>query len=188
MFVGVLFGFVVAADHLLAAPKYVGVEGCKCHKLEISDWERSKHARTFELLEKGKRGAKKKKAGLDPDEDNTRNPKCLKCHMTGYKEDGGFQDMSSTPGMAGVGCEMCHGAGSEFRILHKEKTINFTRAETKAAGQLYGSMDVSVCKRCHEHPDTPFKPEVDEKYKFNLDERLKDARAFHKLYPLEGKH
>lgn len=180
--------FVSMALSASAAPTYVGVEGCKCHKAEISDWEISKHADVMKLLEAGNRAFKKKKAKLDPDKDYTKDTKCLKCHTTGFGEDGGYKDQASTPGMARVGCEACHGPGSEYRVLHMEKTLKFTVAEAKAAGQLFGSLDVSVCKRCHEHKDTPFQPEVNEKYRFNLEEALKDSSAFHRLYPLDGKH
>lgn len=184
-----LTGFLVSmALSASAAPTYVGVEGCKCHRAEISDWEISKHADVMKLLEAGNRGFKKKKAKLDPDKDYTKDTKCLKCHTTGFGEDGGYKDQASTPNMAGVGCEMCHGPGSEYRALHREKLLKFTIAEAKAAGQLFGSLDVSVCKRCHEHKDTPFQPEVNEKYRFNLEEALKDSNAFHRLYPLDGKH
>jgi cytochrome c554/c'-like protein len=171
-----------------ASPRFVGVEGCKCHKMEISDWESSKHGQAFQLLEAGKRRAKKKKASLDPEKDYTADTKCLKCHTTGYKQEGGFVDNATTPNLAGIGCEMCHGPGSEYREIHKKKTTTFTVAEAKAAGQLFGSIDEEVCRRCHEHKDTPFQPKISEKYKFNLKEALKDSEAFHKLYPLEGKH
>jgi len=180
--------FIMSAVNSYATPKFVSVKGCTCHQSEISDWERSKHARAFELLEPGKRISAKKKAGLNPDKDYTKNTMCQKCHTTGYKEEGGFQDLTSTPNMTGIQCEVCHGAGSEFRNLHKEKTTKFTREEAKALGQTFGSLDASVCKKCHEHKDTPFQPEIDQKYKFNHQEALKNDRAFHKLYPLEGKH
>lgn len=181
------FVATILAGSAEAAPKFVGVDGCKCHRQEITDWERSKHAKAFELLEAGKKETKKKKAGLD-DKDYTKEARCIKCHTTGYRESGGFEDLASTPKMAGIGCEMCHGAGSEYRNLHKEKTTKFTRDEARAAGQRFGSVDPSVCGSCHGHKDNPFKPEVDESYKFDLQEALKDSRAFHKLYPLEGKH
>lgn len=171
-----------------AAPRFVGVDGCKCHKMEISDWENSKHGQAFQLLESGKRRAKKKKAGLDPEKDYRSTEKCLKCHTTGYKQEGGFVDDATTPGLAGIGCEMCHGPGSEYREIHKKKTTTFTVEEAKAAGQLFGSINEAVCRRCHEHKDTPFQPNIDAKYRFNLKEALKDSDAFHKLYPLEGKH
>lgn len=168
--------------------KYTGTEGCACHKAEISDWERSKHGQAFDLLKSGKRASKKKKAGLDPDKDYTRDAKCLPCHVTGYKEDGGFKDMESTADMAGIGCEMCHGPGEEYRVLHKEKGMTFTKAEAKELGQRYSSVDEAVCRRCHGNQFSPFKPEIDEKYRFKFKEALMSDMAFHTLYPIKGTH
>lgn len=179
---------LIVASNSVEARKYVGTDGCKCHKTEIADWERSKHAEAFDLLKPGKKASKKKKAGLDPDKDYTTDEKCVKCHVTGYNEEGGFKNIGSTAAMAGVGCEECHGPGGDYRGLHKEKTTKFTKAEAKAAGETYGSLDASVCTRCHGHKDSPFRPEIDEKYKFNHKEALKNEMAFHKLYPLEGTH
>lgn len=187
-FMAAAFVAAVSGGSAAAVPKFVGVEGCKCHKFEISDWEKSKHARAFELLGKGKKESKKKKAGLDPEKDYTQNEKCLKCHTTGFKQDGGFEDKASTPNMAGIGCEMCHGAGAQYRNLHKEKTTKFTKDEARSVGQAYGSLDASVCKTCHGHKDNPFKPEIDDAYRFDLEEAMKDSRAFHRIYPLEGSH
>ncbi|HBG47287.1 MAG TPA: cytochrome C554 [Deltaproteobacteria bacterium] len=182
LFISAAFVTVLAGS-AWAAPKYVGVDGCKCHKSEISDWERSSHAKAFDLLSPGKKDAKKKKAGLDPDKDYSSDPKCVKCHTTGYKDDGGFTDLSSTAKLAGVGCEMCHGPGSDYRQIHKEKTTKFTRAEVKAAGQLFGSVDPQVCYSCHKNKDNPFRDEG-----FDVKEAIDNSRAFHKLYPLEGNH
>lgn len=153
-----------------------------CHRDQYADWQKSKHAKVFELLRPGQRVAAKKKAKLDPDKDYTTSIKCLKCHTTGYRETGGYVNFEETPTRAGIGCEMCHGPGSEYRKIHKQKHLGFTREEVSAAGQLYGSVDPQVCTRCHEHEDTPMQPSVDEKYMFNLEERLRITRAYHKHY------
>ena len=155
-------------------PTYVGTDGCRCHKLEIMDWERSKHARAFNHLRAGKKKSKKRKVNLDPAKDYTTDKKCIKCHVTGYEKEGGFKDISRTPAMAGIGCEMCHGPGSEYRILHKQKGLTFTKEEAKALGQIYGSLDIQVCTRCHTHKDSPFLPKVHKKYIFDLKEKLKE--------------
>ena len=164
-------------------PEFVGYEGCKmCHRDQYADWEKSKHAKAFELLKPGNRVAAKKKAELDPDKDYTTSIKCLKCHTTGYRETGGFVNLTDTRSRAGMGCEMCHGPGSEYRKIHKQKHTGFSHEEVMAAGQVYGSEDTKICKRCHEHEDTPMKPTVDEKYVFHLEERLKNTRSYHKHY------
>lgn len=186
-----------------AAPKYTGTEGCKCHKTEIEEWQASKHAKAFEeLLKPGdKKEAKKRQRlfsklneklkdneKLDPAKDYSTDKKCLPCHVVGYDERGGFEDIKSTPAMAGVGCEMCHGPGSDYRVIHKDKDMTFTQAEVKAAGQTYGSQDEKVCRKCHDNKDSPMRSDVDEKYKFDWKEFLALEKTYHKVYPLKGKH
>ena len=168
-------------------PKYVGSEGCQCHKSEINDWNRSKHAKAFDLLLPGRRKLAKKAAGLNPDRDYSRDRKCIHCHVVGYRK-GGFVDMDTTPQFAGVGCESCHGAGGDYRVLHGKKPRTFTKAEATALGQHYGSLDESVCMRCHENGESPFKRKVNEKYRFNHATRLSKTKAFHQYYPLKSKH
>lgn len=172
----------------VAGTKYVGVKGCdSCHKDEVADWEKSSHAKSFELLQPGNKKGAKQRVGLDPDKDYTADPDCLACHTTGYKEDGGFADASSIAKFGGVGCEGCHGPGSEYRALHKEKKTDFTKDEAKAAGQTYGSVDAAVCAKCH-NDKSPFKPSAHEKYVFNLEDRLKKNTSFHTYYPQKGNH
>lgn len=162
---------------------YVGYEGCAmCHRDQYADWMKSKHAKAFELLKPGSRISAKKKADLEPDKDYSTSIKCLECHTTGYREPGGFVTISETPTRAGVGCEMCHGAGSEYRKVHKQKRSGFTRAEAMEAGQAYSSSDDKTCARCHRHKDMPWKTDMDQKYAFNLEERLKNTRSYHKRY------
>lgn len=190
LFLAILFAAHVGwtAKSADATPKYVGAEGCKCHKSEISDWERSKHSKALDLLRPGKKKSSKKKANLDPEKDYTTDEKCIRCHVTGYKKEGGFKDVESTPDMAGVGCESCHGPGSDYRVLHKEKPLQFTREAAIAQGATYGSVDAAVCKECHVHKDNPFKPEMGEKYRFDHNKALKETRSFHDYYELEAKH
>lgn len=181
---------LLAAPVLHAGPAFVGPENCKsCHKDEYADWERSKHARAFELLQAGKRKGAKKKAGLDPDKDYTHDQKCLKCHTTGYGEPGGFESIETTAHRAGIGCEMCHGPGERYREIHKTQRLDFKRADTKAAGQTYGSEDPQVCKKCHGHADSPFTSKVDDKYTDDVGALMKqNFRAFHDFYELIGDH
>lgn len=180
---------VVAAAVASAEPRYVGNKACVgCHKAEAADWARSGHGKAFEMLASGKKSGPKHKAGLTPDKDYQSDEKCLKCHTTGFGKDGGFVDAGSTPELAGVGCESCHGPGSEYREIHKKKMLDFKRSETKAAGAISASRGDKVCEKCHNN-DSPFKASVDPKYAFDLKARLKDGGAsFHQINPLEGNH
>ena len=161
-----------------AEPKYVGNEGCGCHKSQITSWKRSAHAKAFESLRPGKRKTAKKRANLDPDKDYTKDKECLKCHVTGYQAEGGFQDAASTPKMTGVGCESCHGPGSKYRILHDEKATSFTREEAKADGAWYGSEDPDVCLACHNN-DSQMTEKIDKKYKFEWKQALEKRKSYH---------
>lgn len=175
------------ADHSVDH-SYVGSGGCACHRAELNDWKRSKHGKAFDLLKPGKRRSAKKKAALDPSKDYTRDERCVKCHVVGYKEKGGFSGTESTKALYGVGCEMCHGAGSKYRKIHKSKGLTFSKTEVMKEGQLYATMDEAVCRRCHYQKATPFKPELDKKYVYDFDEALTNPRLFHEIYPMEGKH
>lgn len=172
---------------------YVGNKGCvMCHRNEFADWEKSKHARAFELLKPNKRRKAKAHADLDPKKDYSleynSKQKCLKCHTTGFGKDGGFKDIESTPNMVGVGCESCHGPGSVYRTIHKAKRARFTREEVVAAGQTYGSVDPQVCEKCHRNKDAPMNPKLDKKYIFEHGKSLKNTREIHQYYEQIGKH
>lgn len=105
---------------------YVSEETCRrCHKEQAETHNNNAHAKSFETLSL---------LGEDT------NPKCLVCHTTGYGEPGGFVDTKSTPGLAMVGCQACHGPGSEHikAYLTREK-----RQETIDKDR------VNYCIKCH---------------------------------------
>lgn len=176
---------LLAAENVSAEePHYHGNKNCNgCHEKETHEWQQSTHAKAFELLAPGKRVRFKKKAGL-ADIDYRQNVFCQKCHTTGHGQDGGFVDIESTPEMAGVGCESCHGPSSKYRETHKR--INFTRARARAEGQTYASLgDKGVCEKCHSVA-SPFNPGVNPKYIFDLKKRLREGTAsFHEIRPLD---
>ena len=48
-------------------PAFVGNKACTgCHKAEALDWQRSAHAKAFDLLAAGRKPAEKLKGKLDP--------------------------------------------------------------------------------------------------------------------------
>lgn len=168
-----------------AAPYYIGTAGCSCHKSEILDWSVSVHGKAFESLKPGVKKLEKERAKLDPDKDYTSDRKCVRCHTNGYRQKGGFMDLTSTPEMVGVGCEMCHGPGSDYKVLHDTNADNLSAEETKAAGQRYGSEDINVCTACHTHKDSPFQEAVHEKYRFDWKAALEKRRTYHQPQSFE---
>ena len=104
-------------------PSYVGGSQCEtCHGDIAKTWQGSRHAHAMDSLKKSK-------------QENL--PACVKCHVTGFEQDGGFIDAELTPEMAGVQCEECHGPGSAHVSNPAEKPVG-----AKAPG-------VDLCRKCH---------------------------------------
>jgi len=181
-FVSVLFVMALFVATYANAADYIGAKKCKaCHMKQFKSWSATKMATSFENLKAGVKVAEKKKAGLE-DKDYTADPKCLKCHTTGYGK-GGFVSIEKTPEFEGVQCEACHGAGGEFSKLMK-KNKSFPLADVKAAGLIIPSEDEKGCMACH-GGESPFVEKVDAKYKFDFKERLKNT---HEHFPLKNQH
>lgn len=117
--------FLLSPDCLTRAGEmgnFTGWNSCTdCHKNITVDWQQSRHARAFESLKKsGQQGL----------------PACIRCHVTGYGETGGFIDDELTPELAGVQCEACHGpAGKHVSALEKKNITSVPK--------------VDICRRCH---------------------------------------
>jgi nitrate/TMAO reductase-like tetraheme cytochrome c subunit len=109
----------LAAGLAWSAPSYVGNDKCRpCHMKDQTypTWAETKHAKAIESLKP---------------EERTK-AECLKCHATNAD--------AATPG---VGCESCHGAGSEYRNIQ----IMRDRAKAVAAGMIVP--DEKTCLQCH---------------------------------------
>mgnify|MGYP001769630181 CR=1 FL=1 len=77
---------------------YKGLAYCKmCHAEKFNGWQQARHAKALDSLKKTNQHDL---------------PECVKCHVTGYGQSGGFIDSELTPEMGGVQCEACHGPGS----------------------------------------------------------------------------
>jgi hypothetical protein len=108
---------------------YVGWAQCEtCHEDISKAWQFTRHARAMDSLKKSK-------------QENL--PACVKCHVTGFDQDGGFVDYELTPEMAGVQCEECHGPGSNHV---KNPAEEATRAKTPG---------VDLCRKCHTEKQDP---------------------------------
>jgi len=77
--------------------EYVGAEACaECHSREYEIWKEGPHSTALDTLEEGRQ--------YDPD--------CVVCHVSDYQAVDGYVDRETTPFMAPINCEVCHGRGS----------------------------------------------------------------------------
>lgn len=121
--VGSAVALVVAAFQAVGGATHVGAAKCKiCHKLQFDSWLATPHANAT---------ATAKGSSRWPFE-----AACLSCHATNRDE-----------ALAGVQCEACHGAGSDYRSLQIMKD----RRKAVAAGLVIPSQ--ATCDRCHDGED-----------------------------------
>ncbi len=115
-----------AMQNISSNSPYVGAATCaSCHSEQYSIWEKSGHAHAMATLEK-------KNQQFDNE--------CVRCHVVGF-EKGGFQTLLTTPQLANVQCEACHGPG---------------RAHASAPAKGYGFMATpDGCVMCHTVPNSP---------------------------------
>lgn len=135
--------------------QYIGSLKCKmCHSSKAKGnvygiWQESGHAKAFATLATEESKAVAKKAGVEGDPQ--KSPKCLKCHVTAA-------DAPATAKAAtfkhdeGVGCEVCHGAGSLYQSMKTMKALTAGTQEAKAVGYIKG--DKTKCVKCH-NPESP---------------------------------
>ncbi|MFW6171202.1 MAG: multiheme c-type cytochrome, partial [Planctomycetota bacterium] len=130
------------------AHQYIGSIGCgECHQgpemqYQYSKWRMGPHARAYAVLgtDKARKIAKEMGVEGEPLTDKA----CLKCHATAHHAPaGGASDTYQVH--EGVGCESCHGAGSDFAMeaIMRDKPAA-VRAGLKEAGR-------DVCAQCHEN-------------------------------------
>jgi hypothetical protein len=173
-----------AQDTGEAEHAYIGSKKCKkCHLKQYKSWAETRMANAFELLKPGGNIEKKEAAGLDPQKDYTTDETCLPCHVTGYGQKGGFVDLESTPHLAGVGCEMCHGAGGTYvqDQLMSSKNKRYKKPDIVAAGMV-DTVSKDQCVGCH-NTDSPF---VGGDYVFDFEKRK--AEGTHEHFPLKYEH
>ena len=169
----------IAGDHA-----YVGSKKCKmCHLKQFKSWSETKMAKAFDILKPGERAEQKQAAGLDADTDYTKDATCVACHVTGHGKPGGFVDFESTPNLAGVGCEVCHGPGGTYiKPEHMSlKNKEYEKAAIVAVG-LVEQVTEAQCKACH-NTESPF---VGDDYVFDF--ASTKTEGTHETYPLKYEH
>lgn len=81
------------------AAEFVGSAACAgCHPQSFEIWSKSSHAHAFETLIRRESEA---------------DPNCIGCHVIGFGEPGGYRRSMQAERLTDVGCESCHGPGSE---------------------------------------------------------------------------
>jgi Cytochrome c554 and c-prime len=119
-------GFIDSAVVSHAGQGIAGSASCsKCHAPDDLIWQHSKHAIAWQALIT-------KNANYDP--------YCQQCHTTGYGQLGGFENVSLSKDLVGVGCENCHGP-SQLHVDNPKKKTPFQAKEQ--------------CVRCHDHENSP---------------------------------
>jgi hypothetical protein len=112
------------------AAEYVGSDRCLlCHPEQHETWAQTKHAVAHQSLKNIGQGA---------------NAACLACHTVGYGFPTGFKDEATTPGMAGVQCENCHGPGK----AHASKPSDLTKRPISTRAGM-------MCGGCHNDAHHP---------------------------------
>ena len=134
--------------------KYVGSQTCKmCHNTEASGmqydkWMASPHAKAYAVLADSAAIEVGKKLGVDKPQENAH---CLECHVTGYGAPA--EQKEATLKMAeGVGCEVCHGPGSDYKSM----AIMKDKAKAMEAGLVMPTEKTCV-DNCHNEKSPTYK-------------------------------
>jgi peroxiredoxin len=110
---------------LLGPARYSGDRACRvCHAKQHADWALTRHACAWETLVR---------TGRQTD------PECVRCHVVGYRERGGFVNEKDSGHLVDVQCEACHGG-------------NGCKAFT---GRDAGPIAARVCEKCHDAKHSP---------------------------------
>jgi len=107
---------------------YLGARVCgSCHPEENAAWSSSRHAHARDVLNENNRG---------------NDPSCLRCHTTGFGHPGGFGSGGAHEELDHLGCESCHGPGSNH-LANPAAT--------------YGDLPrgFAACVGCHTHENSP---------------------------------
>jgi YVTN family beta-propeller protein len=127
-------------------PKFMGSLACgKCHTgpmmgYQYSRWRMSAHARAYATLATLEAQEVAKQMGVM--ENAQKSPTCLKCHSTAGNPEPGTVLESYTPA-EGVGCEACHGPGSEY----SPQAIMMDKRGAMALGLK--PVTAETCMPCH---------------------------------------
>ncbi|MFH1337142.1 MAG: cytochrome c family protein [Candidatus Zixiibacteriota bacterium] len=131
--------------------KYIGTAKCKmCHNSEAKGkiydkWVSTGHANAYKTLLNEQSIAIAKKMSID---DASKSDKCLRCHVTGYKEPSADKYSMEE----GVTCEACHGPGSDYW------TMKIMQDKKMAMANGLVEPTEKLCVACHNTDSPTYKP------------------------------
>jgi hypothetical protein len=116
--------------------EYVGSRSCKlCHDYEYEKWMTSGQVCIPGLEKQASPDSRHSDAFATLEKVNSHyDPECVICHVVGMQYITGFVSPTTTPDLKDVGCENCHGPGSEH---------------IRSLGAAETSGPISVCTDCH---------------------------------------
>lgn len=128
IFIVIILCFLAATISIAAEGQvFIGSDKCaQCHEKEYTTFQQhSKKAHSWKSV-----------AVMAPKLTPEELQGCYVCHTTGYAQ-GGFVDYATSPHLADVGCETCHGAGG-------------AHAESGDPAQITRKPDAKTCQTCHD--------------------------------------
>jgi len=167
-------------------PEYVGSDKCKtCHNKEdigsqYGVWLKGFHVSSFETLKSDASKAIALKMGLKTDP--SQSPECLVCHVTGWGSETGYRldvdpanarAVKTNDDLARVGCESCHGPGSEYKS--KKNMLGIADGSINGAELGLTKIVAETCTSCHNSKSPTYKP-------FDFAKRVKEVS-----HPVPGK-
>jgi hypothetical protein len=109
------------------ANSYVGSGSCAgCHGDKFSEWIHTGHATAISRLQDSNGVIS---AFFDAS--------CVKCHSVGKGQPTGFQNLTTTPHLANVGCESCHGPAGWHKYSDKDLVHPSVTADPKLCGSCH---------------------------------------------------
>ena len=151
---------------------YKGVNTCKmCHRSvekgnQFGSWSESRHAAAYETLKSEASVKIATDMGLEaaPHEAG----ECLSCHTTGWSTVSGYQILSAefiadeenkravrtNESLANVGCESCHGPGSEYRSKSTMEGLYNGEIDPATVGLIPPTE--ALCQSCHNEKSPTF--------------------------------
>jgi len=138
---------------------YIGASRCKmCHSTEKSGaqykiWQKGPHAKAFETLQTAEADSIAKAKGLEAAAAEA--PECLTCHVTAFGEPAEVRG-DKLGNEEGVGCEECHGPGSEYYKMSVMKKLYAGEIEPATVGLVEPTAE--LCKTCHNEKSPTYKP------------------------------